>query len=153
ILMVVSFFMMMNQGGNGARGAGNFGGTRAKSRIPGNAKLRFSDVPGAEEERQERVELVDFLKNPKKYRALGARSPAGVLLERPPGAGKTLLAKAVAGEAGVPFFSISGPDFVEMFVGVGASRVRSLFEDAKKAERAIIFIDEIDAVGRRRGAG
>ena len=104
--------------------------------------------------KQELVEVVDFLKNPEKNtKALGARIPAGVLLEGPPGTGKTLLAKAVAGEAGVPFFSISGSDFVEMFVGVGASRVRSLFEDAKKAERAIIFIDEIDAVGRRRGAG
>ena len=99
------------------------------------------------------VEVVDFLKNPRKYKALGARIPKGVLLEGPPGTGKTLLAKAVAGEADVPFFSISGSDFVEMFVGVGASRVRSLFEDAKKAERAIIFIDEIDAVGRRRGTG
>ena len=142
ILMVVFFFMMMNQGGN-----------RAKSQSQGNVKVRFSDVAGAEEEKQELVEVVDFLKNPKKYKALGARIPAGVLLEGPPGTGKTLLAKAVAGEAGVPFFSISGSDFVEMFVGVGASRVRSLFEDAKKAERAIIFIDEIDAVGRRRGAG
>ena len=153
ILMVVFFFMMMNQGGNGARGAMNFGRNRAKSQSQGNVKVRFSDVAGAEEEKQELVEVVDFLKNPKKYKALGARIPAGVLLEGPPGTGKTLLAKAVAGEAGVPFFSISGSDFVEMFVGVGASRVRSLFEDAKKAERAIIFIDEIDAVGRRRGAG
>ena len=105
------------------------------------------------EEKEELVEVVDFLKNPRKYKALGARIPKGVLLEGPPGTGKTLLAKAVAGEADVPFFSISGSDFVEMFVGVGASRVRSLFEDAKKAERAIIFIDEIDAVGRRRGTG
>ena len=145
--------MMMNQGGNGARGAMSFGKNRAKSQNKGDVKVRFSDVAGAEEEKQELVEVVDFLKNPKKYKALGARIPAGVLLEGPPGTGKTLLAKAVAGEAGVPFFSISGSDFVEMFVGVGASRVRSLFEDAKKAERAIIFIDEIDAVGRRRGAG
>lgn len=144
---------MMNQGGNGARGAMSFGKNRAKSQNKGDVKVRFSDVAGAEEEKQELVEVVDFLKNPKKYKALGARIPAGVLLEGPPGTGKTLLAKAVAGEAGVPFFSISGSDFVEMFVGVGASRVRSLFEDAKKAERAIIFIDEIDAVGRRRGAG
>ena len=110
-------------------------------------------MAGAEEEKEELVEVVDFLKNPRKYKALGARIPKGVLLEGPPGTGKTLLAKAVAGEADVPFFSISGSDFVEMFVGVGASRVRSLFEDAKKAERAIIFIDEIDAVGRRRGTG
>ena len=153
IVLIVFFFAMMNQGGNGARGAMSFGKNRAKSQSKGNVKVRFSDVAGAEEEKQELVEVVDFLKNPKKYKALGARIPAGVLLEGPPGTGKTLLAKAVAGEAGVPFFSISGSDFVEMFVGVGASRVRSLFEDAKKAERAIIFIDEIDAVGRRRGAG
>ncbi|KHD43974.1 ATP-dependent zinc metalloprotease FtsH [Streptococcus hongkongensis] len=144
--------MMMNQGG-GARGAMSFGKNKAKSQTKGDVKVRFTDVAGAEEEKQELVEVVDFLKNPKKYKALGARIPSGVLLEGPPGTGKTLLAKAVAGEAGVPFFSISGSDFVEMFVGVGASRVRSLFEDAKKAERAIIFIDEIDAVGRRRGAG
>ena len=147
IVLIVFFFVMMNQG------AMSFGKNRAKSQSKGNVKVRFSDVAGAEEEKQELVEVVDFLKNPKKYKALGARIPAGVLLEGPPGTGKTLLAKAVAGEAGVPFFSISGSDFVEMFVGVGASRVRSLFEDAKKAERAIIFIDEIDAVGRRRGAG
>ena len=153
IVLIVFFFVMMNQGGTGARGAMSFGKNRAKSQSKGNVKFRFSDVAGAEEEKQELVEVVDFLKNPKKYKALGARIPAGVLLEGPPGTGKTLLAKAVAGEAGVPFFSISGSDFVEMFVGVGASRVRSLFEDAKKAERAIIFIDEIDAVGRRRGAG
>ncbi|MGY3780821.1 ATP-dependent zinc metalloprotease FtsH [Streptococcus gallolyticus] len=153
IVLIVFFFVMMNQGGNGARGAMSFGKNRAKSQSKGNVKVRFSDVAGAEEEKQELVEVVDFLKNPKKYKALGARIPAGVLLEGPPGTGKTLLAKAVAGEADVPFFSISGSDFVEMFVGVGASRVRSLFEDAKKAGRAIIFIDEIDAVGRRRGAG
>lgn len=153
IVLIVFFFVMMNQGGNGARGAMSFGKNRAKSQSKSNVKVRFSDVAGAEEEKQELVEVVDFLKNPKKYKALGARIPAGVLLEGPPGTGKTLLAKAVAGEADVPFFSISGSDFVEMFVGVGASRVRSLFEDAKKAGRAIIFIDEIDAVGRRRGAG
>lgn len=153
VIMIVFFSMMMNQGGGGARGAMSFGKNRAKNQSDGKVKIRFSDVAGAEEEKQELVEVVDFLKNPKKYKALGARIPAGVLLEGPPGTGKTLLAKAVAGEAGVPFFSISGSDFVEMFVGVGASRVRSLFEDAKKAERAIIFIDEIDAVGRRRGAG
>ncbi|EHJ56547.1 ATP-dependent zinc metalloprotease FtsH [Streptococcus urinalis FB127-CNA-2] len=145
--------MMMNQGGGGARGAMSFAKNKAKTQSQGDVKVRFTDVAGAEEEKQELVEVVDFLKNPKKYKALGARIPSGVLLEGPPGTGKTLLAKAVAGEAGVPFFSISGSDFVEMFVGVGASRVRSLFEDAKKAERAIIFIDEIDAVGRRRGAG
>lgn len=152
VIIIIFFSMIMNQGG-GARGAMSFGKNKAKTQSDGNVKVRFSDVAGAEEEKQELVEVVDFLKNPKKYKALGARIPAGVLLEGPPGTGKTLLAKAVAGEAGVPFFSISGSDFVEMFVGVGASRVRSLFEDAKKAERAIIFIDEIDAVGRRRGAG
>ncbi|HEK9644077.1 TPA: ATP-dependent zinc metalloprotease FtsH [Streptococcus equi subsp. equi] len=153
IVIFAAFMMMiMNQGG-GARGAMSFGKNKARSQAKGDVKVRFTDVADAEEEKQELVEVVDFLKNPKKYKALGARIPAGVLLEGPPGTGKTLLAKAVAGEAGVPFFSISGSDFVEMFVGVGASRVRSLFEDAKKAERAIIFIDEIDAVGRRRGAG
>lgn len=152
IIFAAFMMMMMNQGG-GARGAMSFGKNKAKSQSKGDVKVRFTDVAGAEEEKQELVEVVDFLKNPKKYKALGARIPSGVLLEGPPGTGKTLLAKAVAGEAGVPFFSISGSDFVEMFVGVGASRVRSLFEDAKKAERAIIFIDEIDAVGRRRGAG
>lgn len=152
VIFAAFMMMMMNQGG-GARGAMNFGKNKAKSQSKGDVKVRFTDVAGAEEEKQELVEVVDFLKNPKKYKALGARIPSGVLLEGPPGTGKTLLAKAVAGEAGVPFFSISGSDFVEMFVGVGASRVRSLFEDAKKAERAIIFIDEIDAVGRRRGAG
>lgn len=153
LIFAIFMMMMMNQGGAGARGAMSFGKNKARSQNKGDVKVRFSDVAGAEEEKQELVEVVDFLKNPKKYKALGARIPAGVLLEGPPGTGKTLLAKAVAGEAGVPFFSISGSDFVEMFVGVGASRVRSLFEDAKKAERAIIFIDEIDAVGRRRGAG
>lgn len=152
VIFAAFMMMMMNQGG-GARGAMSFGKNKAKSQSKGDVKVRFTDVAGAEEEKQELVEVVDFLKNPKKYKALGARIPSGVLLEGPPGTGKTLLAKAVAGEAGIPFFSISGSDFVEMFVGVGASRVRSLFEDAKKAERAIIFIDEIDAVGRRRGAG
>ena len=139
--IAIFFLFMMNQGGN--RGAMNFGRNRAKTQSKENIKVRFTEL----------VEVVDFLKNPRKYKALGARIPKGVLLEGPPGTGKTLLAKAVAGEADVPFFSISGSDFVEMFVGVGASRVRSLFEDAKKAERAIIFIDEIDAVGRRRGTG
>ncbi|MCU9533870.1 ATP-dependent zinc metalloprotease FtsH [Streptococcus sp. CSL10205-OR2] len=152
VILIFFFTMMMNQGG-GARGAMNIGKNKARTASKTTVKVRFSDVAGAEEEKQELIEVVDFLKDPKRYKALGARIPAGVLLEGPPGTGKTLLAKAVAGEAGVPFFSISGSDFVEMFVGVGASRVRSLFEDAKKAERAIIFIDEIDAVGRRRGAG
>ncbi|MGT2667471.1 ATP-dependent zinc metalloprotease FtsH [Streptococcus rifensis] len=156
-LLFLGFFLfsMMNQGGagGGARGAMNFGRNKARSMTKDDIKVRFSDVAGAEEEKQELVEVVEFLKDPKRYTALGARIPAGVLLEGPPGTGKTLLAKAVAGEAGVPFFSISGSDFVEMFVGVGASRVRSLFEDAKKAAPAIIFIDEIDAVGRQRGIG
>ena len=153
-LVMVIFFMMMNQGGGGgARGAMNFGRNKAKALEKNNIKVRFSDVAGAEEEKQELVEVVEFLKDPKRFTKLGARIPAGVLLEGPPGTGKTLLAKAVAGEAGVPFFSISGSDFVEMFVGVGASRVRSLFEDAKKSAPAIIFIDEIDAVGRQRGVG
>ncbi|HGA1367463.1 TPA: ATP-dependent zinc metalloprotease FtsH [Streptococcus suis] len=153
VIAGVFFMMMMNQGGGGARGAMNFGRNKAKALEQSNIKVRFSDVAGAEEEKQELVEVVEFLKDPKRFTKLGARIPAGVLLEGPPGTGKTLLAKAVAGEAGVPFFSISGSDFVEMFVGVGASRVRSLFEDAKKAAPAIIFIDEIDAVGRQRGVG
>ncbi|HFU3969986.1 TPA: ATP-dependent zinc metalloprotease FtsH [Streptococcus suis] len=153
LIIIGVFFMMMNQGGGGARGAMNFGRNKAKALEQSNIKVRFSDVAGAEEEKQELVEVVEFLKDPKRFTKLGARIPAGVLLEGPPGTGKTLLAKAVAGEAGVPFFSISGSDFVEMFVGVGASRVRSLFEDAKKVAPAIIFIDEIDAVGRQRGVG
>ncbi|KGO27583.1 cell division protein FtsH, partial [Oenococcus alcoholitolerans] len=131
----------------------SFGRSKAKPSDPKNNKVRFADVAGEEEEKQELVEVVEFLKDPKKFTRLGARIPKGVLLEGPPGTGKTLLAKAVAGEAGVPFFSISGSDFVEMFVGVGASRVRDLFENAKKTAPSIIFIDEIDAVGRRRGAG
>ncbi len=154
VIVMFFFFSMMNQGGGGgARGAMNFGRNKARAANKEDIKVRFSDVAGAEEEKQELVEVVEFLKDPKRFTKLGARIPAGVLLEGPPGTGKTLLAKAVAGEAGVPFFSISGSDFVEMFVGVGASRVRSLFEDAKKAAPAIIFIDEIDAVGRQRGAG
>ena len=153
IIIAFIFMSMMNQGGGGARGAMNFGRNKARAANKEDIKVRFLDVAGAEEEKQELVEVVEFLKDPKRYTKLGARIPAGVLLEGPPGTGKTLLAKAVAGEAGVPFFSISGSDFVEMFVGVGASRVRSLFEDAKKAAPAIIFIDEIDAVGRQRGVG
>ena len=153
IIIAFIFMSMMNQGGGGARGAMKFGRNKARAANKEDIKVRFSDVAGAEEEKQELVEVVEFLKDPKRYTKLGARIPAGVLLEGPPGTGKTLLAKAVAGEAGVPFFSISGSDFVEMFVGVGASRVRSLFEDAKKAAPAIIFIDEIDAVGRQRGVG
>ena len=154
VIVMFFFFSMMNQGGGGgARGAMNFGRNKARATNKEDIKVRFSDVAGAEEEKQELVEVVEFLKDPKRFTKLGARIPAGVLLEGPPGTGKTLLAKAVAGEAGVPFFSISGSDFGEMFVGVGASRVRSLFEDAKKAAPAIIFIDEIDAVGRQRGVG
>ncbi|RHH68053.1 MULTISPECIES: ATP-dependent zinc metalloprotease FtsH [Vagococcus] len=155
LLMVFLFYMMMGQGGQGG-GNGrvmNFGKTKTKEADKKAINVRFSDVAGAEEEKQELVEVVEFLKDPRRFVELGARIPAGVLLEGPPGTGKTLLAKAVAGEAGVPFFSISGSDFVEMFVGVGASRVRDLFETAKKSAPAIIFIDEIDAVGRQRGAG
>lgn len=140
-------------GGGGGRGVMNFGKSQAKEADPETSNVRFSDVAGANEEKQELVEIVEFLKEPKRFNQLGARIPAGVLLEGPPGTGKTLLAKAVAGESGVPFYSISGSEFVEMFVGVGASRVRDLFENAKKNSPSIIFIDEIDAVGRQRGAG
>lgn len=155
IIMVFFFYMMMGQASQGGRGGGmmKFGKSKAKPANAKENKVRFSDVAGEEEEKQELVEVVEFLKNPKKFTRLGAKIPSGVLLEGPPGTGKTLLAKAVAGEAGVPFFSISGSDFVEMFVGVGASRVRDLFDQAKKAAPSIIFIDEIDAVGRRRGSG
>ncbi|CBL91082.1 MULTISPECIES: ATP-dependent zinc metalloprotease FtsH [Leuconostoc] len=155
ILIVGVFYLMMSQaGGKGGQGGMmSFGKSKAKPSDPKDNKVRFSDVAGAEEEKQELVEVVEFLKSPKKFVSLGARIPKGVLLEGPPGTGKTLLAKAVAGEANVPFFSMSGSDFVEMFVGVGASRVRDLFENAKKSAPAIIFIDEIDAVGRRRGTG
>ena len=151
-------FLMYNllssqMGQGGPRGVMNFGRSKATDQNKQKVKVRFSDVAGAEEEKQELVEVVEFLKDPRKFTALGARIPAGVLLEGPPGTGKTLLAKAVAGEANVPFFSISGSEFVEMFVGVGASRVRDLFENAKKNAPAIIFIDEIDAVGRQRGTG
>ena len=155
VIMIFFFYMMMGQAGQGGGGRGvmSFGKSKAKPADAKDNKVRFSDVAGEEEEKQELVEVVEFLKNPKKFMKLGAKIPSGVLLEGPPGTGKTLLARAVAGEAGVPFFSISGSDFVEMFVGVGASRVRDLFEQAKKAAPAIIFIDEIDAVGRRRGNG
>lgn len=155
IFFIAIFYMMMGQAGQGG-GNGrmmNFGKSKAKPIEKKNNKVRFSDVAGEEEEKQELVEVVEFLRDPRKFLSLGARIPSGVLLEGPPGTGKTLLAKAVAGEAGVPFFSISGSDFVEMFVGVGASRVRDLFENAKKNAPSIIFIDEIDAVGRRRGNG
>lgn len=149
-LMIFFFFFMMRQAGGGGK-MNNFGKANVKNTA--NKKNTFNDVAGADEEKEELAEIVDFLKNPKKYTEMGARIPKGVLLEGPPGTGKTLLAKAVAGEAGVPFFSISGSDFVEMFVGVGASRVRDLFETAKKNSPSIVFIDEIDAVGRHRGAG
>lgn len=149
-LMIFFFFFMMRQAGGGGK-MNNFGKANVKN--TSNKKHTFDDVAGADEEKEELAEIVDFLKNPKKYTEMGARIPHGVLLMGPPGTGKTLLAKAVAGEAGVPFFSISGSDFVEMFVGVGASRVRDLFETAKKNSPSIVFIDEIDAVGRQRGAG
>jgi len=155
--VVIFFLYFMNKQnqsmGNSNRSAMNFGKSKAKIANPENKTVTFQDVAGAEEEKFELQEVVDFLKNPKKYLDLGARIPKGILLVGPPGTGKTLLAKAVAGEAGVPFFSISGSDFVEMFVGVGASRVRDMFDQAKKNAPCIIFIDEIDAVGRKRGAG
>ena len=155
ILLVVLFFIfmyvMLGQGQGGGGKVMNFGKSRA--RLYTTSKITFADVAGAEEEKEEMMERVSFLKNPKKYSQLGARIPKGVLMVGPPGTGKTYLAKAVAGEAGVPFFSISGSDFVEMYVGVGASRVRDLFEQAKKNSPCIVFIDEIDAVGRHRGAG
>lgn len=147
------FFLMSRQNGGGNSKAMNFGKSRAKMSTKNEIKVTFRDVAGLREEKEELEEIVDFLKDPKKYIQVGARIPKGVLLEGPPGTGKTLLAKAIAGEAGVPFFSISGSDFVEMFVGVGASRVRDLFQDAKKNAPCIIFIDEIDAVARRRGSG
>ncbi len=152
VSFVVLWFFMMNRGAGGERGAMHFG--RARTRIgASDKKVTFADVAGAEEEKEELREIVEFLKNPKSFVEIGARIPKGVLLVGPPGTGKTLLAKAVAGEAGVQFLSISGSDFVELYVGVGASRVRDLFEQAKKAAPSIIFIDEIDAVGRQRGAG
>ena len=153
LLMIGFLWYMMSQQGQGGNKVMNFGRSRAKVNLDGKNKKTFEDVAGAEEEKEELQEIVEFLKNPKKFADLGARIPKGVLLVGPPGTGKTLLAKAVAGEAGVPFYSISGSDFVEMFVGVGASRVRDLFETAKKNSPCMIFIDEIDAVGRHRGAG
>ena len=153
ILFAVFWFMFMQQSGGGGRGMMNFGKSKARMTNDSQSKKTFADVAGEEEEKAELEEIVEFLKNPDRFRRLGARIPKGVLLVGPPGTGKTLLAKAVAGEAGVPFFSISGSDFVEMFVGVGASRVRDLFDNAKKNSPCIIFIDEIDAVGRHRGAG
>ncbi len=156
-VMIFFFFMMTNQAaasaGNGGNKMMNFGKSRAKLMTDETKKVTFANVAGLKEEKEELEEIVDFLRAPQKYTALGARIPKGVLLVGPPGTGKTLLAKAIAGEAGVPFFSISGSDFVEMFVGVGASRVRDLFEEAKKNAPCIVFIDEIDAVARRRGTG
>jgi len=153
VLIFILFFFLMNQAQGGGGKVMNFGKSRAKLYNEEKKRVTFQDVAGADEEKQELVEVVDFLKDPRKFNMVGARIPKGVLLVGPPGTGKTLLARAVAGEAGVPFFSISGSDFVEMFVGVGASRVRDLFENAKKNAPCIIFIDEIDAVGRQRGAG
>lgn len=156
VVIIILFSFLSNQaagGGGGSNKVMNFGKSRAKMTTDENKKTTFKNVAGLEEEKEELREIVDFLRTPKKYIQVGARIPKGVLLEGPPGTGKTLLAKAVAGEAGVPFFSISGSDFVEMFVGVGASRVRDLFEDAKKHSPCIVFIDEIDAVARRRGTG
>ena len=150
-LVAVMFWLIMRSASGGGNSAMSMGKTKAH--VQSNLKVRFSDVAGAEEEKEELAEVVEFLKSPKKFSALGARIPSGVLLVGPPGTGKTLFAKAVAGEAGVPFFSVSGSDFVEMYVGVGAKRVRDLFDMAKKNQPCIIFIDEIDAVGRRRGAG
>ena len=151
LALVFLFYFMMNQGGNGK--AFQFAKSRAKMVKGGDKKVTFKDVAGLDEEKQELEEVVDFLKDPRKYRELGARIPKGILLVGPPGTGKTYISKATAGEAGVPFFTISGSDFVEMFVGVGASRVRDLFDQAKKNSPCIVFIDEIDAVGRKRGAG
>ncbi|MEI5894066.1 ATP-dependent zinc metalloprotease FtsH [Bacillus luti] len=153
VIIFILFFFLLNQAQGGGSRVMNFGKSKAKLYNDEKKKVRFRDVAGADEEKQELVEVVEFLKDPRKFAEVGARIPKGVLLVGPPGTGKTLLARAVAGEAGVPFFSISGSDFVEMFVGVGASRVRDLFENAKKNAPCIIFIDEIDAVGRQRGAG
>ncbi|KIY22924.1 MULTISPECIES: ATP-dependent zinc metalloprotease FtsH [Mesobacillus] len=153
IIIFILFFFLLNQAQGGGSRVMNFGKSKARLYNEEKKKVRFKDVAGADEEKQELVEVVEFLKDPRKFTELGARIPKGILLVGPPGTGKTLLARAVAGEAGVPFFSISGSDFVEMFVGVGASRVRDLFETAKKNAPCIIFIDEIDAVGRQRGAG
>jgi len=153
LLFVLLFFFLMQQTQGGGNRVMSFGKSRARLHTEDKKKINFSDVAGADEVKEELEEIVEFLKNPKKFNELGARIPKGVLLYGPPGTGKTLLARAVAGEAGVPFFSISGSDFVEMFVGVGASRVRDLFEQAKKNAPCIVFIDEIDAVGRQRGAG
>jgi len=153
LLMALFVFFILRQAQSGGSQAMSFGRSRAKMQSENRPKVTFADVAGVDEAKEELAEIVDFLKYPKKYQALGARIPKGVLLLGPPGTGKTLLARAIAGEAGVPFLSISGSDFVEMFVGVGASRVRDLFDQAKKSAPCIVFIDEIDAVGRQRGAG
>ena len=154
LLLIGATYLMMNRmGGGGAPGVGRFGKAHTRVLDDSKKKVTFADVAGAEEEKEELREIVDFLKRPQNYAKMGARIPKGVLLVGPPGTGKTLMAKAVAGEAGVQFLSISGSDFVELYVGVGASRVRDLFEQAKKVAPAVIFIDEIDAVGRQRGSG
>ena len=153
VLLFAFWIFLMNQVQGGGSKVMSFGKSRAKRMAPDSPKIGFKDVAGVDEAVEELHEIKEFLENPKKFQALGARIPKGVLLYGPPGTGKTLLARAVAGEAGVPFFSISGSDFVEMFVGVGASRVRDLFEQAKQAAPCIVFMDEIDAVGRHRGAG
>ena len=153
VLFVALWLLLMRQQAGGGKGMMNFGKSRARLTDPRGNGVTFADVAGADEEKEELQEIVQFLKNPQRFTKVGAKIPTGVLLVGPPGTGKTLLARAVAGEAGVPFFTISGSDFVEMFVGVGASRVRDLFDQAKKSAPAIVFIDEIDAVGRQRGAG
>ena len=153
LIAVWIYFMRQMQGGGGGRGAMSFGKSKARMLTEDQVKVTFSDVAGCEEAKEEVKELVDFLRDPSKFQKLGGKIPSGVLMVGPPGTGKTLLAKAIAGEAKVPFFTISGSDFVEMFVGVGASRVRDMFEQGKKNAPCIIFIDEIDAVGRHRGAG
>ena len=153
LLLLGVFFFFFSRSSVGGGGAMSFGRSKARMLSPDQHKVTFADIAGIDEAKEELYEIVDFLKNPTKYQRLGGRIPKGVLLMGSPGTGKTLLAKGVAGEAGVPFYTISGSDFVEMFVGVGASRVRDLFEQAKKSGRCIIFIDELDAVGRHRGAG
>ena len=153
VVLIALFFFLSSRANGGPNGMANFTKANARFGIPTSQTVTFQDVAGADEEKEELAQIVDFLRDPKRYSRLGAKIPKGVLLVGPPGTGKTLLARAVAGEAGVSFLSISGSDFVELYVGVGASRVRDLFEQAKKVAPAIIFIDEIDAVGRRRGAG
>ena len=153
LLLIGFWFFMLNRMQGGGRGAMGFGKSKAKLLTERSGKVTFDDVAGIDEAKEELEEIVEFLKDPQKYSRLGGKIPKGALLVGPPGTGKTLLARAIAGEAGVPFFTISGSDFVEMFVGVGASRVRDMFEQAKKNAPCIVFIDEIDAVGRHRGAG